>query len=1143
MQTHSALYDQIVSGDYAVESRIDMYDRPDKNDEFRLTVTLYSSNPPMYDILITKRRWESNPQYGGRNGTFEFTYMNHNWYYNYGRSGQAMIHGPISNLGILVMARSNWQWHNGDVLSVTRFAKTRTMLASFDDSKIISINPTWAVFVEDSPTVGGCYSAQNRIQLRTESIDVPTMAEFRVFKRVYNRYQTSEWLQHGTFYIDTREPDGDLLTTSFVCYDAMLMTEQIYRELTGIATWPAADIQVMQEICAIIGISVDLRNLWNSTDEYKVDYPNDKTMREILSEIAASHCGNFIISYANQLLFIPFKGANINTVHSLDSKWEKFELQKELKPYRQVNIWYDDENAFSYPYPIIDGDAWDSSPIGKVNGEFAFVYQSESGNTPRWMYGDTEIGIGNCGLTYIGTPEEGDIIKVTREQDISITAKRDGRDEEVPVNLTMWDQTYLGLHNGSYSFNYINDPEDPTSRGWYYGEDIVNLAYFGISFSGNSDDGDQLRVTRFDGQRPHGSISSSSEILSVGIDIDIWEDSIYGGSDGTYHFTYRDSVTITQQQSGSDEPTPLTPTNMERWQDYMGETDGTYVFTYTAREWIYTSGPSGTTGVSYNLSDIGLSFRGSPTTGATITVVRTTGNRAWKDGNITVNLVALGISITGNPNVDDVITVVRDMETVQEITGVISTRDISLDLNIETWENTGLGKKDGTFRFWYNAASGRWTYYNGGLLTPIDLTTFGITYALSPDNLDTITVTRESGLVDINAYAIVSDNILEGECSWATQAMVNNIYSYIKEYVYQPYDAQNVILNPVLEPGDLIKRSGTDSMSFILSGIDADQDILYTASINAPTNEEVNHEYEYKSQATKDLSRKVTLGKPYYGTSISREKGILIERSDGQSEALFNSDVFSMRAMIDGVMQDRVYFDPIKGDYVFAGALASDAVFTDSLYAEQGFIAELTVDRLSTSRRIREFLLDHHYRAEPAYNEDNYIDIRDYHISWVTGSVEFDGNEEPIILQAVNRNGNLLYWDHMVHSCTSEGYPLGEDGGQLYATEDDTGFPIQVYQYKEFTKMQGLFESDGTNYAPKMIFGTGDQNGNNICYIYKATDGMHVDYKNTEGNTDSITHYENEDFWRLNEIGIAPVDELPEVPLHDVIYLTPENDP
>ena len=138
--------------------------------------------------------WESHPKYGGKNGTFEFTYVRGVWYYKYGRTGQERVLGPISNLGILVMSRTAWEWTEGDVISVTRFARSRSMLASFDESQIISINPTWSIYVQDSPTIGGCYAAQNRITLRTENINVPAMAEFRIFKRVYNRTQQSEWL-------------------------------------------------------------------------------------------------------------------------------------------------------------------------------------------------------------------------------------------------------------------------------------------------------------------------------------------------------------------------------------------------------------------------------------------------------------------------------------------------------------------------------------------------------------------------------------------------------------------------------------------------------------------------------------------------------------------------------------------------------------------------------------------------------------------------------------------------------------------------------------------------------------------------------------------------------------------------------------
>ena len=256
------------------------------------------------------------------------------------------------------------------------------------------------------------------------------------------------------------------------------------------------------------------------------------------------------------------------------------------------------------------------------------------------------------------------------------------------------------------------------------------------------------------------------------------------------------------------------------------------------------------------------------------------------------------------------------------------------------------------------------------------------------------------------------------------------------------------------------------------------------------------------------LEARLKEGQPYYGVTIDRENGIKIQRSDGLSEALFNSDLFTMRALIDGVMKDRIYFDPIKGDYVFDGALGADAVFTDSLYAEQGDIAELTVDRLSTSRRIRKYILQD-------TSDDNFIKIQDQYIKWITGTIisstgilTEDGlnllTESGIPLteevgsaateQATNRFGQGLYWQREPVGHTSDGYPIDANGVQIYATTNPTDWPVAVYKYTELVKSQYAFEQQGQNYIPQVILGAGDENGNSKGYFFKDETSLKLRY-------------------------------------------------
>ena len=247
------------------------------------------------------------------------------------------------------------------------------------------------------------------------------------------------------------------------------------------------------------------------------------------------------------------------------------------------------------------------------------------------------------------------------------------------------------------------------------------------------------------------------------------------------------------------------------------------------------------------------------------------------------------------------------------------------------------------------------------------------------------------------------------------------------------------------------------------------------------------------------LEARLKEGQPYYGVTIDRENGIKIERSDGLSEALFNSDVFTMRALIDGVMKDRIYFDPIKGDYVFDGALGADAVFTDSLYAEQGDIAELTVDRLSTSRRVRKYILED-------TSDDNYIQIQDNHQRFITGTAKTDELNPTVYLteQATNRFGQGLYWQREPVSHNAQGYPLDEDGEQIYATTEQTNWPVMVYQYDELVKAEFAFEAESGIYVPVLTLGAGDNNGYTKGILHKSADGFDITFMDSDGNDTGI---------------------------------------
>lgn len=244
------------------------------------------------------------------------------------------------------------------------------------------------------------------------------------------------------------------------------------------------------------------------------------------------------------------------------------------------------------------------------------------------------------------------------------------------------------------------------------------------------------------------------------------------------------------------------------------------------------------------------------------------------------------------------------------------------------------------------------------------------------------------------------------------------------------------------------------------------------------------------------LEARLKEGQPYYGVTIDKANGIKIERSDGLSEALFNSDVFSMRAKVDDTMTDILYFDALLRNFVFNGILGADAILTDSIYAETGDIAELTVDRLSTSKKVRLYNLGN-------TSDDNFLDIQDNYQRLITGTVIFE-NGQPLTEQATNRHGQGLYWQREPVSINAQGYPLDENGVQIYASTEATDWPVTVYQYTELTKAEFSFFNESGTYVPMLVMGAGDNNGRTKGILHKAADGFDITFEDSNGNEQGL---------------------------------------
>lgn len=177
------------------------------------------------------------------------------------------------------------------------------------ESNIISVAVDRIGLAESKPSIGAALSATLKLTVIKPTFSIPRQAAVVVSVRAKNTSQVSEWIAAGTFYIDTRREVSvgkDIQTLEISAFDAMAKATADYPDTTH--NWPYPAQSVVAEIASAIGVSVDSRTNAFLSANYPVDLPLGYTMRETLENIAASFGGNFIITAANKLLFVPLYG-------------------------------------------------------------------------------------------------------------------------------------------------------------------------------------------------------------------------------------------------------------------------------------------------------------------------------------------------------------------------------------------------------------------------------------------------------------------------------------------------------------------------------------------------------------------------------------------------------------------------------------------------------------------------------------------------------------------------------------------------------------------------------------------------------------------------------------------------------------------
>ena len=219
----------------------------------------------------------------------------------------------IGESGVLVNEHSETITFGGTAILVASSGAD----SGFRESAIISMATQKSIFPGSTPTVGNCIAGQISAEIIKPKGDIPRRARLAPYVRLTNGVEHSEWVQKGVFFIDRREYSGDeneRITISG--YDHIIMAEADFQSSTD--EWPRTDIDVVRDISRAIGTSVDIRTAQIMDKGYKINYPAEYSMREVLENIAAMYAGSFVMSDTGELLLVTMFGIPKETSYLID---------------------------------------------------------------------------------------------------------------------------------------------------------------------------------------------------------------------------------------------------------------------------------------------------------------------------------------------------------------------------------------------------------------------------------------------------------------------------------------------------------------------------------------------------------------------------------------------------------------------------------------------------------------------------------------------------------------------------------------------------------------------------------------------------------------------------------------------------------
>lgn len=273
------------------------------------------------------------------------------------------------------------------------------------------------------------------------------------------------------------------------------------------------------------------------------------------------------------------------------------------------------------------------------------------------------------------------------------------------------------------------------------------------------------------------------------------------------------------------------------------------------------------------------------------------------------------------------------------------------------------------------ASGGNWIITESGALRLVKLASPTASASVGCGSCDVlgsaVTISRVTLYPDGNTqYTAGNDTgyALSADCPYATQAMVNALLTALSGVTYLPVKATDTLINPALEIGDPVNLYGNQT---VMASVTYHGGPALIADVEAPIEEEINHEYPAKttSKADRKLAsaysqiKKTTdnIALEVAGKTDSDDVNSLIDVSlngitmsytgttNGATLSLTKSGVnISGTVKVGSIDASQITVSNLNASEISAGYLSADRISGGTIDANSVSVINLDADYITT---------------------------------------------------------------------------------------------------------------------------------------------------------------------------------------------------